>query len=1035
MHHRGALSILTALVVASTRRLPRPGLLALAALLALGCGSAEAPDASERTGEDRAALTPGAGSVGSCTGNPARCMMPRLAAGYSHTIALKGDRVWAWGYSDYGQLGNGGTGAKYTPEQVGGALSDVAAVAAGYHHSVALKSDGSLWAWGLGTDGQLGDGTTADKTSPVQVKGAGGSGTLSDVVAVAAGERHTVALKSDGSVWTWGWNVDGQLGDGTTANKSTPVQVKGAGGSGTLSDVVAVAAGERHTVALKSDGSVWTWGGNSIGQLGDGTTVAKSTPVQVKGAGGSGTLSGIVSVATGSFHTVALTSDGSVWAWGTNFYGQLGDGTTTSMTTPVQAKSPDGLGTLGGVVAVTAGGYRTVVLKNIGSVWAWGSNYYGELGDGTKTDRSTPIQVKGPGGSGVLSGVVALTAGTYHTAAVQSDGRVWTWGNGGVPGDGTEMGKRTPVQALVNVSRPCFGLPACDADPNSGSLGACVALPMPNGTSCDDGNANTANDVCTDGACAGADLCVGVTCTAQDACHDAGTCDPATGACSNPAKPNGTSCDDGSACTAVDTCKAGVCTGASPNTCSGHGLCDPATSACFCAAGFAGAACDGCAPGYYNYPACTAQQGLGVSCTANAECAGGRCVDGVCCDAPCTGQCEACDVAGAEGTCSPVTGAPPAGKTACASDGTACGGACDGSRRDGCAYPTASCRAASCDAQTSVATLAASCDGQGSCPAAQTVSCGAYGCGAEACDGDCTVDADCASGAFCAAKVCVVKFPQGVACGSDAQCASGFCVDKVCCESACDGQCQACGETATKGACVTVAGAPRAGRAACAGTGACQGSCDGANGTACAFPDASVSCAAASCESGQAAEASSCDGAGTCASGATTSCGGYACAGAACGQSCAADVDCASGYVCEAAGCVEGAGGGGAGGAGGAGGSGGVGGSGGTGGSGGAGGVGGVGGTGGAGGAGGAGATGGSGGAGTGTGGVGATGGSGGAGTGTGGAPNPKASPGELAAEGGCGCREAPGSAGLPSAGWLGLVGAAAVVARRRRAA
>jgi alpha-tubulin suppressor-like RCC1 family protein len=914
MHHRGVLSVLTALTVAST-------------LLALGCGSAGAPDAPERTGAAEAALTPGAGSVGSCTGNPARCAAVMLTAGSEYTVALQGDgRVWAWGRNNAGQLGDGSTDDKSTPAQVV-ALGGVVGVAAGGRHTVMLEGNGRVWAWGHNDDGQLGDGTTAGKSTPVLVKGAGGSGTLNDAVAVAAGDDHTVALKSDGSVWMWGYNGAGQLGDGTWASTSTPVPVKGAGGAGTLSDGIAVAAGTYHTVALKSDGSVWTWGRNNDGQLGDGTTAGKTTPVPVKGAGGSGTLSDVVAVAAGAGHTVALKSDGSVWAWGYNVYGQLGDGTTFVRNTPVQVKDGGGSGTLSDVVAVAASGYHTVALKSDGSVWAWGANFYGELGDGTTDPKATPVQVKGQAGAGTLSGVVGVATGDYHTVALKSDGGVWAWGanvygelgdgetvdkstpvpvkgqdgvgtlsgvvavavasyhtvalksDGGVSawggnnlgqlGDGKTDDKSTPVQVSgLSLTQACFGLPTCDADPGSATFGACVAPTVPNGASCDDDNPSTLNEVCFNGACI--DLCVGVTCAAQDQCHDAGACDPATGACSKPAKPNGTGCDDGSACTAVDACQAGVCTGASPKTCSGHGLCDPATSACFCATGFAGADCDGCAPGYYNYPTCTAQQGLGVSCTA---------------------------------------------------------------------------------------------------------------------------DADCASGAFCAGNMCIPRFPQGVACGSDAQCASGFCVDKVCCESACDGQCQACGEAESAGSCVTVAGAPRAGRAACAGTGACQGACDGANGAACAFPDASVSCAAASCEGGQAIEAASCDGAGTCASGATTSCGGYACDAEACKTDCAGNDDCASGYVCEAASCVEGAGG--------------------TGGSGGAGGAGGAGGSGGA-------------------GGVGDSGGSGG---GTGGAPDPKASPGELAAEGGCGCREAPGSAGLPGAGWLGLVAAAATVVRRRRAA
>jgi YD repeat-containing protein len=163
-------------------------------------------------------------------------------------------------------------------------------MAAGYYHTVALKNDGTVWAWGYNAQGQLGDGTTTQRTVPVQVMASPGVG-LTNVKAIAAGYKHTVVVKNDGTVWTWGWNSDGQLGDGTTTDRKTPVQVSG------LTNVKAVAAGYYHTVALKNDGTVWSWGYNYYGQLGDGTsgdTASKSAPVQVKdlvltSGGGGGT--------------------------------------------------------------------------------------------------------------------------------------------------------------------------------------------------------------------------------------------------------------------------------------------------------------------------------------------------------------------------------------------------------------------------------------------------------------------------------------------------------------------------------------------------------------------------------------------------------------------------------------------------------------------------------------------------------------------------------------------------------------------------
>ena len=320
----------------------------------------------------------------------------KIAAGSYHTLALKSDgSVWAWGHNNYGQLGDGTTTDSSIPLEVLN-LAGVTAIAAGRYHTVALKTDGSVWAWGYNGHGQLGDGTNDNENTPVQVTGFDGSGWLSDVAAIAAVGDYTIALKTDGSVWAWGDNGLGQLGDGTNDNKNTPVQVKGPGGVDWLADVFAIAAGGYHTVALKTDGSVWAWGNNTTGQLGDGTNDNKNTPVQVKGAGGSGWLTDVTAIGAGWHHTMALKTDGSVWAWGDNTTGQLGDGTTDNKNTPVQVKGADGSGWLSDITAIAAGSGHTMALKSDGSVWAWGDNDYGQLGDNTITDSTTPVQTVEP---------------------------------------------------------------------------------------------------------------------------------------------------------------------------------------------------------------------------------------------------------------------------------------------------------------------------------------------------------------------------------------------------------------------------------------------------------------------------------------------------------------------------------------------------------------------------------------------------------------------------------------------------------------
>ncbi|HQN77474.1 MAG TPA: hypothetical protein PLP45_04185 [Syntrophales bacterium] len=385
------------------------------------------------------------------------CAQPTLASSEGHTVALKSDgTVWAWGFNADGQLGDGTDTDRWTPVQVkgpGGAgfLAGVKAVTTGACHTLALKEDGTVWAWGDNELGQIGDDTDTDRWTPVQVKGPGGAGFLTGVKAVAAGGSHSLALKEDGTVWAWGFNYYGQLGDNSWYGKYTPVQVRGPGAVGFLTDMKAVAADGTRTIALKTDGTVWGWGRNDLGQLGDGATSDQCTPVQVKGPGGVGVLADVTAISAGLDRSMVLKEDGTVWGWGKNEFGQLGDDTVTDRWTPVQVKGPGGAGFLTGVTAVAAGWLHSAALRSDGTVWAWGCNGSGQLGDDTMTDRWTPVQVKGPGGAGFLADVTAVEAGFHCMLALKGDGTVWAWGDNyyGQLGDNSHKNQRfTPVQVL-----------------------------------------------------------------------------------------------------------------------------------------------------------------------------------------------------------------------------------------------------------------------------------------------------------------------------------------------------------------------------------------------------------------------------------------------------------------------------------------------------------------------------------------------------------------------------------------------------------
>jgi alpha-tubulin suppressor-like RCC1 family protein len=336
-----------------------------------------------------------------------------------------GKQLWLWGAGSFGRLGTNSFISRSSPVQTVSGGTNWRTVSAGGCHTAAIKTDGTLWTWGDGSFGRLGNNAITNQSSPIQTVSGGTSWRT-----VSAGGSHTGAIKTDGSLWLWGFGGCGRLGNNSIANRSSPVQTISGGTSWRT-----VSAGGSHTGAIKTDGSLWLWGFGADGQLGNNAVANQSSPIQ--------TVSGDTnwrSVSAGNLFTAAIKTDGSLWTWGSGSLGRLGNNSDINQSSPVQTIS-------GGTNwrSVSASNYQTAAIKTDGSLWSWGMGNSGQLGTNSITNQSSPVQTISSGNDWR-----SVSAGGFITSAIKTDGSLWLWGYGagGRLGTDSVTSQSSPVQTV-----------------------------------------------------------------------------------------------------------------------------------------------------------------------------------------------------------------------------------------------------------------------------------------------------------------------------------------------------------------------------------------------------------------------------------------------------------------------------------------------------------------------------------------------------------------------------------------------------------
>ena len=342
--------------------------------------------------------------------------------------------AWAWGYNDQGQLGDGTTANKSSPVSVVGDFTDWCQISAGFcRASLGVRQNGTAWSWGSNDNGQLGVNSTVNKSSPVSVVGG-----FTDWCQVSSGRLHSLAVRTNGTAWGWGSGASGKLGDNTTTAKSSPVSVVGG-----FTDWCQVSAGTDHSLAVRTNGTAWGWGVNGYGQIGDSTTAAKSSPVSVVGG-----FTDWCQLSAGEDFSLGVRQNGTAWGWGGATLGKLGDGTVTNRTSPVSV-----VGGFTDWCQVAAGNNHSAAVRTTGTAWAWGYASYGRLGNNCTTNRSSPVSVVGG-----FTDWCQISAGNDHSLALRTNGTAWSWGQTkywGQLGTNSTVPRSSPVSVIGGFTDWC----------------------------------------------------------------------------------------------------------------------------------------------------------------------------------------------------------------------------------------------------------------------------------------------------------------------------------------------------------------------------------------------------------------------------------------------------------------------------------------------------------------------------------------------------------------------------------------------------